>query len=340
MLKFTSLVNRNRFDLHEEVLKIKKIVLLLFVTTMSLVACQQPAESTTEDDKINIVTTFYPVYEFTKQVVGNNANVSMLVGAGQDSHSFEPTPKEMITIAEADVFIYSTSYMETWVSAVLNTINGSDVMVIEAAEDIPLFEEVADSHEHEDHKEEEAHDDHNDHGHSHAIDPHVWVDPILAQELVEKISNGVQAVDPEHAATYAENAAAYQTELAVLDEEFQAAFESADDRIFVVQHAAFGYLARRYDLQEVSISSLTSSLEISPAQMAEVGRFIEDNEIQTIFYQDSVNAKLAETLAEETGADLALLSTIESVTEEDLAQGVNYLSLMRRNLESLKTTIK
>lgn len=324
---------------NEEGFKIKKLLVLLFITTMSLAACGQTEEQVNEGDRIKIVTTFYPVYEFTKQVVGEHADVTMLIEAGQDSHNFEPSPKEMIRIAEADVFIYSSPFMETWVSAVLDTIKDSDVLIIHAAEDIPLYEEVEDE-EHHDHEHEDDDHNHDEHDHSHAIDPHVWVDPVFAQELVEKISVGIQTADTEHAAVYAENAAAYKAELVQLDEEFKKAFEKAEDRIFVVQHAAFGYLARRYGLEEISISSLTSSQEISPAQMAAVGRFIEANDIKTIFYQDSVNVKLAETLAEETDSELALLSTIESVTKEDRAKGINYLSLMRQNLESLKTTIK
>ncbi|UJF16195.1 zinc ABC transporter substrate-binding protein [Jeotgalibaca sp. MA1X17-3] len=302
------------------------------MTILFLGACGQSAllEESDEKESLNVVTTFYPVFEFASQVVGDYANVTVILEAGQDSHHYEPSPKDLAAIYDADVFIYSSEYMETWVPAVLDNLLESDVKIIEASQGIPFYEE--DSNEEE--------EDHDHEGHSHIVDPHIWLDPVYASQMVETISEEMQVVDEEHSKMYEENAGIYQSELKELDRQFQEAFEGAASRTFVVQHAAFGYLARRYDLNQVSVSSLTSEQEISPAKLAEIGTFINENQIQTIYYQDSASAKVAETLAKETDTNLEVLYTIEGVTLEEQDEGIDYLHLMQSNIEALKTTIK
>lgn len=301
-----------------------------------LVACGSSNTEEGMEGSLDVVTTFYPMYNFTENIVGSSGNVTTLLGAGQDTHSYEPTPKDMAAIAEADVFVYSSEYMETWVPAVLDTLSGSDVAVIDASEGISFYEEEGHDDEH-DHDYEEDH--HEGDGNNHAVDPHVWLDPVYAKQMVETISHAIQSVDAENAAVYQENTAAFITELDALDQEFQAAFENAENRVFVVQHAAFGYLARRYDLTEVSISALTSNQEVSPAKLAEIGNFIHDNDVQVIYYQDSGNNDLAATLAKETGIELGVLSAVEGITKSDQEAGIDYLTIMHNNLEALKETI-
>ena len=260
----------------------------------------------------------------------------MLLKPGAEVHSYEPTPKDMAAIAEADVFVYSSEYMETWVPAVLETLSDSDVTVINASEGIAFYEDNDTDHGH-DHDDEEEH--HEDEGHNHAVDPHVWLDPVYAKQMVETISATIQSVDSENKTTYQENTAAYVEQLEALDVEFQTAFQAADNRVFVVQHAAFGYLARRYNLTEVSISALTSNQEVSPAKLAEIGNFIKENDVEVIYYQDSGNNDLAATLAKETGIELGVLSAVEGITKSDQEAGIDYLTIMHNNLEALKETI-
>lgn len=281
-------------------------------------------------DRLQIVATFYPVYEFAAQVAGDAGQVQLLLSAGQDSHQFEPSPKDMAAIYDADVFIYSSKYMETWVPAVLETLEESDVKIIEAAEKVPFYEA--------DHGEEEQGENHS--GHQHTVDPHVWLDPTYAELMVQTIMDGLKELDQERATEYEANTNAYRLELQQLDQEYQDAFAQAEHRTFVVQHAAFGYLARRYDLQEVSLSTLTSDQEVSPAKMAEIGAFIQKQHIKALYYQDSASSKTAETLAEETDTELLKLSSIEGISDQDLKEGADYLSVMRQNLEALKKTIQ
>lgn len=306
-----------------------KIGTLFSAALVSLFGCGagDNADTASGDGELNVVTTFYPMYDFTKQVVGDKGNVTVLLEAGQDSHGYEPTPKDIAAIADADVFVYNSDEMETWVPSVLDSIGNSDVIVVDASKDIPLYE-VADG-EHADEK-----------GDAHAVDPHVWLDPVYAQDEVSAILAGVIEADEANKAFYEENAAAFQGELAALDAAYQTAFANAKNRTFVVQHAAFGYIARRYGLTEMAVSSVSSDAEPDPAKLAELKQFMTDNHIGVVYYSDSASSKTAETLAGETGAALEVLSPLESISQKEQAAGKDYLSVMQDNLTALKKTIQ
>ncbi|WP_106448960.1 metal ABC transporter solute-binding protein, Zn/Mn family [Trichococcus alkaliphilus] len=310
-----------------------KLTGILSAAALVLVGCGTSGsdETAVSEDGIQVVTTFYPMYDFAKNVVGDNGEVSVLLDAGQESHGYEPTPQDIAAIADADVFVYNSDEMETWVPSVLESIESSDVIVVEAAEDIALFElEEAAEEEHSDEEGEAAHN----------VDPHVWLDPVYAQELVSAILAGVLEADEANKESYEANAAAFNEKLAELDAAYQTAFESAENRTFVVQHAAFGYIARRYELTEVAVSDVSSDAEPNPAKLAELQQFMIDNQITTVYYSDSASSKTAETLAEEAGATLEVLSPLEGITDEDQEAGKDYLSVMEENLTALKKVIQ
>lgn len=310
-----------------------KLTGILSATALVLVGCGTSGsdESAVSEDGIQVITTFYPMYDFAKNVVGDNGEVSVLLDAGQESHGYEPTPQDIAAIADADVFVYNSDEMETWVPSVLESIESSDVIVVEAAEDIALFEleEAAE----EEHSDEEGEDTHN-------VDPHVWLDPVYAQGEVAAILAGVLEADEANKESYEANAAAFNEKLAELDAAYQTAFETAENRTFVVQHAAFGYIARRYELTEVAVSDVSSDAEPNPAKLAELQQFMIDNQITTVYYSDSASSKTAQTLAEATGATLEVLSPLEGITDEDQEAGKDYLSVMEENLTALKKVIQ
>lgn len=285
------------------------------------------ADTSSGDGELTVVTTFYPMYDFTKQVVGDKGEVTLLLEAGQESHGYEPTPQDIAAIADADVFVYSSEEMETWVPSVLDSIENSDVVVVNASKDIPLYEVAEGDHVDED-------------GDAHSVDPHVWLDPVYAQDQVAAILAGVIEADQTNKGVYEANAAAFQEKLAALDTAYQTAFANAKNRTFVVQHAAFGYIARRYGLTEMAVSSVSSDAEPDPAKLAELQKFMTDNHIGVVYYSDSASSKTAETLAGETGAALEVLSPLEGISQEEQDAGKDYLSVMQDNLEALKKTIQ
>lgn len=317
--------------------KSMKWALSLVGATALLAGCGAAGSTTenTESDKLQVVTTFYPMYDFTKQVAQDDVEVSMLLEAGMEVHSFEPSSQMIAEIQDADVFIYNSSEMETWVPDVLASIDTSDMVVICASDAITLLEYEGEAHAHDHESEEEGANA----GHSHTVDPHVWLDPVLAQTEVSTIADGLAEADPDNAEDYLENAGIYNGKLNELDEAYRAAFEGTENRTFVTQHAAFAYLAARYDLNQISVTGLNAEVEPSAAALATLSDYVKANNISHIYFENNASSQTAETLAEEVGVELAVLSPLEGITEEDQKKGSDYISVMLDNLEALKKSI-
>lgn len=289
-----------------------------------LAACGSAQETKPAgEEKLQVVTTFYPMYDFTKHVAQDLAEVSVLVPSGTDTHGFEPSAKDVAKIQEADVFVYNSVEMETWVPSILETIDSTDIVIVDASEGIELLD-----------------GDHEEEGHSREVDPHIWLDPVLAQDEVMNIKEGLVEADPENEADYTKNAEAYQVELQELDAEYAAAFENAENRLFVTQHAAFAYLAERYDLEQISIAGLSTDAEPSPSELAEMTEFIQNQNVDYIYFGKTTSSNISETLANETDTELAVLDPIEGITKEDQEAGIDYVTAMRNNLEALKLSIR
>lgn len=334
------------------------------------------ASDSTSKGKLDIQVSFYPMYEFTKQVAGDAANVQMLVPSGVEPHDWEPTPRDIAKLEEADVFVYNGAGMEGWVEQVLSAVSSKKLVKIEASQGLDMIEDAeghdhhgGDGHEpaeeraHENHNEhdhdhdhdheqahEEAHDHnheheaagHHDHGHDHdhgGLDPHVWLSPALAVTEVRNIEAGLSQAAPEHQKIFKKNADAYVAKLEALDQEFRETLASVKRKDFITQHAAFGYLAREYGLRQVPIAGLSPELEPSAAQMAEIVKFAKENDVKTIFFETLVSSKVAEAISKEIGAQTAVLNPIEGLTEEDLSSSRDYIVLMRQNLEALKLAL-
>jgi zinc transport system substrate-binding protein len=279
--------------------------------------------------KLKIVTTFYPMYEFSKQVAGDNADVTVLVPGGTEPHDWEPTPKDIAKITDADVFVYNGAGFESWVPDVLGNLQGSKVKVVEATKDIPLLQGGAeDAQQHV--KEHKA----------AGTDPHVWLDPVLAQQEVANIAAGLAEKDSAHADQYKKNAEGYAAKLKELDASFQSGLASAKGKEFVTAHQAFGYLAKRYSLTQEPIAGLDPEQEPSAAEMANIVKFAKEHQVKTIFFETLVSPKVAETVAREIGAKTDVLNPLEGLTEEEKAKGLDYVGVMKGNLEALKKALQ
>ncbi|NQP27641.1 zinc ABC transporter substrate-binding protein AdcA [Streptococcus suis] len=306
----------------------KKVGLLfLSVSALLLGACGNSTAS--EDGKLNIVTTFYPVYEFTKQVAGDEANVDLLVKAGTEVHGYEPSAKDIARIQEADAFVYENENMETWVHDVEKSLDTTKVNVISATEGMLLLPGGEEEHEGHDHSEE---------GHSHAYDPHVWLSPERAITLVENIRDSLVAKYPEKKDAFETNAAAYIEKLDALDAKYSETLSAAKQKYFVTQHTAFAYLALDYGLKQVSITGVAADEDPTPSRLAELTEYINKYGIKYIYFEENASKSVAETLAKETGVQLDVLNPLESLTDEDMKNGKDYISVMEDNLTALEKT--
>lgn len=305
----------------------KAMAKTLCVTLLIMVMCYGVSFAAFWDSKPLIVTTTFPLYDFTKNVVGDKAEVSLLIPPGAEAHSWEPTPSAMVKIQKSKVFIYNGAGLEPWAEKMENTIL-SKKKSLEASTVVSLLSSEDAAHEQ---TREIGH--HHDHG---QIDPHIWLDPVNAQAIVAAIATAVSETDPGNASVYAANAEAYINQLRVLDAEFQAVLAPAAGREFVTTHAAFAYMAKRYNLKQAAIMGIDPEAEPTPEAMARIIKHIKSNNIAYIFAEPVLTSKLAVIISRETGARVLELNPVHEVDDKQIAQGENYITFMRGNLQNLK----
>lgn len=312
---------------------------------------EAPTPSAAPGKKLTIVATFYPMVEFSKQVAGDLGDVTALVPTGVEPHDWEPSAKDMALIQGADVFVYN-GIVEGWAEKALSSAGNDNRIAVEASHGLDLVEGEAHDHEHghegeeaghesdgHGHEGEEAGHEGDEHGHEHGLDPHVWLSPVLAQKQVAAIADAFGQADPANKEQYHTNAEAYIGKLKELDQAYRDGLAAVKRKEFVTQHAAFGYLAKEYGLTQVPISGLSPEQEPSPAEMAEVVKFAKAHEVKTIFFETLVDPKIAETIAREVKAKTAVLNPLEGLTQEDLGKGLDYIAVMKQNLEALITAL-
>lgn len=309
-------------------------ILVLFAAVILIVGCGKKEETSTVDqksstNKIKVVTTFYPMYEFTKNIAGDKADVQLLIPSTIEPHDWEPSPKDMANIQKADVFVYNSEYMETWVANVKKSISSNQLSYVEASKGITLGKGAEG-------EEEEHHDDEEEHHHHHEMDPHVWLSPALAQMEVETITAALVKADPDYKEDYERNSAAYIVKLKKLDNEFREGLKNVKKKEMITQHAAFGYLAHEYGLTQVPIAGLAPDQEPSAAKLAELKAFAKEHKVKVIYFEELASPKVAQTLANEIGAKTEVLHTLEGLSQEDQDKGLDYMKVMERNLEILK----
>ncbi|WP_083761090.1 metal ABC transporter solute-binding protein, Zn/Mn family [Alkaliphilus metalliredigens] len=197
-----------------------------------------------------------------------------------------------------------------------------------------------DDHHDDDHGHSHDEDDHHDDDHDHGeYDPHIWVDPINAIKISEQIKLAFVARDPEHHAVYEENFEVFKTQLEKLDEDFRAGLQDIKQRKIIVSHSAFGYLAHRYGLEEISVSGISPHAEPSPGRLAELTKVAREENINYIFFEELANPRTAETLANEANLEALILNNIEGLTEAQLNAGEDFISLMYKNIETLQRAL-
>lgn len=320
--------------------KMLKVVSILFITTILLIGCADTTEqdSVESEDTVQIVTSMFPMYEITKEIAGNRAEISVMVGANEDAHHYEPSARAVAAVNEADIFVYSSDEMEFWVESLLSVVENEDLIVVELGEGIDFEMHSDDDHDHD--------DDHDDHGHGHDghdhgnLDPHFWLNPVSVESQLTLIVDALLAVDSEGKDLYEAEAKRFSDELLALDQAYQEAFDSATNRSFVVQHQAFGHLAHQYDLNQVAIGGLTTEVEPSPNQLAKIVELINEQQLPIIYYQSGESSTIAETIANETSTEIGVLYDLESMPAAFENADQPYLDAMKENLNQLKLSIQ
>lgn len=283
-------------------------------------ASGSPASTASPASTVSVVAAFYPLEWAAQTVGGDRVAVTTLTAPGAEPHDLELTPQQVAAVSDAALVLHVAEFQPAVDDAIaLNPDNALDV-----ASDLEKLapEEHSDEHEGEEHAEEEA-----------SYDPHVWLDPTNMAAIVSVVAERLSAVDPAGASEFEANAAAVTEKLTALDASWKAGTAQCTSRDLVVSHEAFGYLADRYSFSQVGVSGLSPDAEPSPARIAEVSDFVRANGVTTIYFETLVDPKVAQTVADETGATTAVLDPLEGLAE---GSDQDYLSVMESNLETVK----
>ena len=288
-------------------------------------------------DRKQVMTTFYPVYYLAQRIGGDSVDVEMLLEGNQSAHDYEVSAKDAARTQAADLFIYQDDEMEFFVSSLLTLIDSKQVQILESTATIELLADDSHADEHAveaDHGEDE-HADEADHGHAHDFDPHTWLDPMVYGKQATNVKEALIQLDPANQAVFEANAEQLIKELTLLNEEYETQLRALDNRQIVVQHAAFGYLTHAYDLEQVAIAGISSTQEQSAKELAQMQKFIQEEQVNVIFVEPSLDSAIAKTVSSGNDVELRPLRTLEFVSTQEQSQGVDYFSIMRDNLVEL-----
>lgn len=308
-----------------------------------LAACSKPAgqdgaaaTTATDSGKLKVVASFYAMYDFAQKIAGYRAEVSCLVPAGTEPHDWEPSTADLRSLEEADVLVYNGAGMEHWVDDTLKSLSNSKLVTVEASKDVDLLELSAEALE-EEKAEHAEHDE--DPSEVSTTDPHCWLSPTNAAIQMRAIADGLISADPDGKDAYEANYDKWSAEAAKLDGEFSQAIEKLPKRDIVVSHEAFGYLCHQYGLNQMAIEGIEADAEPDAQTMAKIVEFVKQHDVKYIFSEELVSPKVAQAIAEASGAQVEELNPLEGLSDEELAAGADYFSTMRKNLEALKKAL-
>ncbi|MFD0675348.1 MULTISPECIES: metal ABC transporter solute-binding protein, Zn/Mn family [unclassified Paenibacillus] len=312
--------------------------LLILILSIMLSGCGKP-QATLVSGKINVVASFYPLYDFAKKIGGDHVNVINLVPAGVEPHDWSPKGRDIQNITKAEMFLYLGAGFEGWVDDTLSSMpKDSKQLVVEASKGLDLIEAAEeDEHGHEAEKKdssnkEKAKDAQVHEGH---WDPHVWLSPVNAKKMAQTVKDNLIKVDAAHKADYEANYNQYAAQLDQLHNKYKQTLSGLSKKEIVVTHQSFGYLAKEYGLIQKPIMGLSPDAEPTSKDLKNINEFIRTNNVKIIFFEELVSDKLAKTLAKDAKVETAVLNPIEGLTEEQSKAGADYISIMNSNLNNL-----
>jgi zinc transport system substrate-binding protein len=323
------------------VITIGIICMFLFLLT---IACRPGGDTGTAPGKLEVVTTLFPLYDFTRQVGGERLHVTLLLPPGVEPHAFEPRPGDVARIQQAAVFIYTGKFMEPWAERILAGLDRGNLLVVDASRGITLRRGDAghddhDGHARDNHRGPAGKNHEQKGGHAHAgADPHVWLDFGNDVLIVDAIAAALAGRDPGNGEFYRRNAASLREKLLALDRKYRETLTSCRKKVIAHGgHFAFGYMAHRYGLEyHTAYPGFTADAEPSPRDLMRLAETVRRHGLTAIYQEELVSPKIAQTISRETGAAVLTLHPAANISRDDMEKGVTFLDLMERNLENLK----
>lgn len=314
--------------------KICAILTAMLMTLLCFTGCTSSVKNT-DDGSLNIVTTIFAPYDFARTLTAGieNVGLTMLLSPGMESHSFEPTPQDIITVQNADLFIYVGGESDQWVETILKSVDTSNMTVLTLMDCVELSAEeytegMTAEHEHDEHEAEE-------------YDEHVWTSPRNATLICDKIENALTGIAPEHADMIAANAEKYGSELDALDKAFTELFETSErNEIIMGDRFPFLYFAKAYGMEYyAAFPGCAAESEPNPKTLTFLIDKVKEDGIPAVFHMELSNESVADAICEATGAKKLLLHACHNITKEDFDAGETYLTLMYQNLENLREAL-
>ena len=305
-----------------------RILLLLFFALL-LAACNRPESAAPAVTRLQIVTSLFPLYDFARQIGGDQVEVTLLLPPGVEAHSFDSKPEDILRVNRAGLFVYTHKALEVWAATIAASVDPTTVTIVEASVGAQL-------------RPSRGHADADEHGHaSGAIDPHLWLDFANAQVMVGNIAQAMASKDPAHRDLYLANAAAYRARLDRLDAAYRRSLADCKKRTLLQGgHFALGYLTARYGLEYHAAAAVNPEAEPTAATMAALVQEMRRDDLHYLFSEELVSPKLAETIAKEGGGTVLLLSAAHNVSKGDFESGVTFIEIMERNLKNLQTGLE
>ncbi|MEH7226347.1 zinc ABC transporter substrate-binding protein [Bacillus sp. JJ1566] len=354
-------------------MKTKYLFAILFLLTSTLlfgcnaekkINTNEVNETTTPSERLKIFTTVYPLQDFTEKIGGEHVEVKSVFPIGADAHTFEPTTKTMVEIAEADALLYIGAGVEGFITAASKAMNNEKVQLVKTTEGMklakaereePHYDEDEDeaerqedhsneSHSHDAHEDESetehsSHNEHEEHHHHGDVDPHVWLDPVLSIELAENVLHTLEQLKPEAKDDFERNFKELRASLLELDKDFQDLVNQSPKKKILVSHSAYGYWESRYGIQQLSVSGLSPSNEPTQKALKNIINTANKYNIKFVIFDQNLSSKAAEVVKNELNAESLTLHNLESITAADDANGADYFSIMKQNLDTLRKAL-
>ena len=334
----------------------KKIFGLILAGAVLITGCTAKTEKKDKGDntkgKLKVVTTIFPEYDITRAIAKDKVDLELMIKPGVDVHSFTPTPQDIKTVQNSDIFVYGGTEHDKWVENLTKSIDMKNKKVVKLVDGIQqLEEESVDGMKHEHHHDDEKEDEHN-HNHEHEkedehdhkdesekeLDPHYWTSPKNAIQMVKTITNALVEKDSDNAEFYKENAKNYIKQLEGVDKELHDVVDNAKiKKVVIADRFPFRYLFKDLGLEYRALfSGCSVESTASAGQIKKMVDYVKENKIPVVYHIEMGKGELAETVAKNSGAKVKLLHSIHTVTKEDFDKGITYIDLMKQNVEALK----
>lgn len=314
---------------------------IVLLTAFSLSSCSSEKSNSAiqDNEKISVVTTIFPYYDFTRSIAGDKADIKLLLSPGSEPHSYDPSPSDIVAIENCDIFIYNGGESDEWVENVLDSIENKNMKIMRMMDYVDLLYEQSVEHDEHEHGEEHNHVDEHEHGEEY--DEHIWTSVKNAEKLSDAIYYELSACDSANKSIYSSNRDRYISKLKSLDSKFSDIVSNAKRNTVVFgDRFPFLYFVTDYSLYyDCAFPGCSSETEPSISTVTHMIDFTRDNQISVVFYLEFSNGRVARLISEDTGAKTMRYSSCHNVTKDEFADGATYISLMEQNANALREAL-